>query len=60
MGGGLKICQVFAVCFFFFGRKMYCSILLMEGVGADTIGHIIGLNILKLQQIQLLEAVVSS
>ena len=32
----------------------------MERVGSHTIGHIIGLNILKLQPIQLLEAVVSS
>ena len=36
--------------------KIYCSFLQMEGVG----GHTTGLNILKLQPIQLLEAVVSS
>ena len=32
----------------------------MKGFGGHTIGHITGLNILKLQLIQLLEAVVSS
>ena len=32
----------------------------MEGVGGDTVDHLIGLNILKLQPIQLLEALVSS
>ena len=57
-GGGLKICQVFAD-FFVFKQKIYRSFLQMEGVGCHTIGHIIGLNILNLQPIQLLEAVIS-
>ena len=48
------------VDFFVFKQKIYCSFLQMEGAGGDTIGHIIGLNILKLQTIQLLEAVISS
>ena len=43
--------------FFVFKQKICCSFLQMEGVGGHTIGHIIGLNILKLQPIQLLEAV---
>ena len=60
-GRDLKICQVFADAdFFVFKQKICCSFLQMEGVGGHTIGHIIGLNILKLQPIQLLEAVVSS
>ena len=46
--------------FFVFKQKIYCSFLQMEEVGGHTTGHIIGLNILKLQPIQLLEAVVSS
>ena len=46
--------------YFFFKQKNYCSFLQMEGVGDHTVGHIIGLNILKLEPIQLLEAVVSS
>ena len=45
--------------FFVFKQNIYCSSLQMEGVRGDTVGHIIGLNILKLQPIQLLEAVVS-
>ena len=57
--GDLKIFQVFAD-FFVFKQKIYCSFLQMERVGARTIGHIIGLNILKLQPFQLLEAVASS
>ena len=57
--GGIKICQVFAY-FFVFKQKIYSSFLQMEEVGGYTIGHIIGLNVLKAQPIQLLEAAVSS
>ena len=60
-GGDLKICQVFAYAYFFiFKQKIFCSFLQIEGVGVHTIGHINGLNILKLQPIELLETVVSS
>ena len=54
-----KICQVFTD-FFVFKQKIYCSFSQMEGVGGHKIGQTISLNILKLQPIQLLEAVVSS
>ena len=58
-GGVLKFVKCLQI-FFVFKKEIYCSFLQMEGVGGHTIGHIIGLNILKLQPIQLLEAVVSS
>ena len=45
--------------FLVFKQKIYCLLLQMEGVGGHTIGYISSLNILKLQPIQLLEAVVS-
>ena len=62
-GGGVGRVLNFVKClqfFFVFKQNSYCSILQMEGVGGHTIGHIISLNILKLQPIQLLEGVVSS
>ena len=59
VGGGWSVLK-FKVFSIFFKQKIYCSFLQMDGVGSHTIGHIIGLNILKLQPIQLLEAVVSS
>ena len=59
MRGVLKFVKCLKV-FFVFKKKIYCSFLQMERVGGHTIGYIIGLNILKLQAIQLLEAVVSS
>ena len=55
VGGDLKICQVFV-----FKQKIYCLFLQMERVGGHTTDQIIGLNILKLQPIQLLETAVSS
>ena len=46
--------------FFVFKQKIYYSLVQMEWVGDHTISHIIGLNIFKLQPIQLLKVVVSS
>ena len=62
MGGGREVlkCAKCLQIFFAFKQKIYCSFLQMEGVGVQAIGHMIGLNILKLQPIQLLETVVSS
>ena len=62
-GGGVGVVLKFAKClqiFFVFKQKIYCPFLQMERVGGHTTGQIIGLNILKLQPIQLLETVVSS
>ena len=36
----------------FSNKRSHCSFLQMQGVGGHTIGHIIGLNILKLQPVQ--------
>ena len=51
-GGGLKFVKCLEI-FSVFKKEIYCSFL-------HTVGHIISLNILKLQPIQLLEAVASS
>ena len=59
--GGLKTCQVLADFFLFLNKRYIVHFSRWsKRVGGDIIGHIIGLNILKLHPTQLLEAVVSS
>ena len=48
------------IIFLVFKQNIYYSFLQMEGVWDHTICHMIGLNILKLQPIQLLGAVAST
>ena len=45
-GGVLKFVKCLQIIFVF-KQKIYCSFLPIEGVGGHTIGHIIGLNVLK-------------